>query len=317
MLNILRRGHAAFQQESVQPGWRPDEDVIWIDLLAPSREEELAVESALSLDLPTIEEMEALEPSSRLYQEGGATFMTASLVARGDGSTPAVTPVTFVLAGGRLITLRYQQLRAFSVYSGRAHSLGAETGAAALLGLLDAVIERLAQVLDASGHRVEAASQAVLGRPRGGNFRPLLAQLAETQSVTAITRTSLVSLSRLFGYAALSSEIARDAECRTHLVSLQHDAQSLTDHAGHQSSHLAFLLDAALGLISIEQNSIIKVLSIVALVFTPPTLIASIYGMNFERLPELHWRFGYPAALLAMLATMVGPLLWIRRRGWL
>ena len=302
MLNVLRRGHAAFQQESAGAGWRPADDVIWIDLLKPSREEELAVEAALGLELPTIEEMEALEPSSRLYQEGGATFMTASLVARGDESTPTVTPVTFVLAGGRLITLRYEQLRAFSVYSGRAHSLGAATGAMALLGLLDAVVERLAQVL---------------GRPQGGDFRPLLAQLAETQSVTALTRTSLVSLSRLFGYAALSTEIARDAECRTHLESLQHDAQSLTDHAGHQSGHLAFLLDAALGLISIEQNSIIKVLSIVALVFTPPTLIASIYGMNFERLPELHWRFGYPAALLAMLVTMVGPLLWIRRRGWL
>lgn len=317
MLNVLRRGHAAFQQETVTPGWRPDDDVVWIDLLHPTKEEELAVEAALGLELPTSAEMEALEPSSRLYQEAGATFMTATLLAKGDEPTPVPTPATFVLAGGRLITLRYEQLRAFSVYSGRAHSLGAATGAAALLGLLDAIVERLAQVLDASGHRVETASQIVLGRPQSGDFRPLLAQLAQTQSVTALTRTSLVGIGRVVGFAALSAEVARDPECRAHLDSLHHDVQSLTDHAGHQSGHIAFLLDAALGLISIEQNSIIKVLSIVALVFTPPTLIASVYGMNFEHLPELHLLYGYPLALLAMLLTMVLPLVWLRRRGWL
>jgi magnesium transporter len=119
MLNVLRRGHAAFQTETPGPGWRPGDDVIWIDLLKPTREEELAVEAALGLELPTIEEMEALEPSSRLYQEAGATFMTATLLARGDEAMPSATPATFVLAHGRLITLRYEQLRAYAVYSGR------------------------------------------------------------------------------------------------------------------------------------------------------------------------------------------------------
>jgi len=157
----------------------------------------------------------------------------------------------------------------------------------------------------------------VFKRPPGGDFRPLLTGLAAAQSVTALVRASLVSLARLVSYAALATEVAADTECRAHLDSLQRDAQSLTDHAGHQSAHITFLLDAALGLITIEQNSIIKVFSVVALVFTPPTLIASIYGMNFEVLPELHVRYGYPLALLAMLFTAVLPLLWFRRRGWL
>ena len=317
MLNVLRRGHPAFQIEAAGPGWSPGADVLWIDLLKPTREEELAVEAALGLQLPTIEEMEALEPSSRLYQEAGATFMTATLLAKGDEDAPYATPVTFVLAKEVLVTLRYEQLRAFSVYSGRAHGLGAASGPAALLGLLDAVVERLAQVLDGAGDKVEAASQAVFRRPQGGDFRPLLTGLAQAQSVAALVRTSLVSLARLISFASLAQEIGADAESRAHLDSLQRDVQSLTEHTGHQAAHVTFLLDAALGLINIEQNGIIKFFSVVAVVFMPPTLIASIYGMNFDVLPELHWRAGYPMALLAMLVAAVLPVLWFKRRGWL
>src|SRR5689334_17426478 len=102
MLNVLRRGQTGFTTEAAAAGWKPDADVVWIDLLKPTREEELAVEAALGLELPTIEEMEALEPSSRLYQEAGATFMTATLLAHAGEPEPHATPATFVLAGGRL-----------------------------------------------------------------------------------------------------------------------------------------------------------------------------------------------------------------------
>ncbi|WP_293902128.1 magnesium transporter CorA family protein [Phenylobacterium sp.] len=317
MLNVLRRGQTAFQTEAGVAGWRPDADVIWIDLNKPTREEELAVEAALGLQLPTVEEMEALEPSSRLYQEAGATFMTATLLARGDGDAPFSTPATFVLAAGRLVTLRYEDLRAFTVFAGHAAESGTASGSAALLGLLDAIVERLAQVLDLTGDRVEAASTSIFKRPQGGDFRPLLTGLAQAQSVTSLTRTCLVSLARLLSFAGLALEISTDADCKAHLESLQRDTQSLTDHASHQSGHIAFLLDAALGLINIEQNGIIKFFSVVAVVFMPPTLIASIYGMNFDILPELHWRGGYPMALLAMVVAAILPVVWFKRRGWL
>lgn len=317
MLNILRRGQAACQTETVGPGWAPGEDVVWIDLVRPTREEELAVEAALGLELPTIEEMQALEPSSRLYQEGGATFMTATLMAHAEDALPHTTPCTFVLAGDRLVTLRYETLRAFTVFSERAPGIGAPTGSAALLGLMDAVVERLAQILDHMSDRVQAASVSIFQRPAAGNFRPMLTNLAQAQSVTAMTRTCLVSLSRLLSFADLAPEISADAEDRAHLASLQRDAQSLIDHAGQQSAHIAFLLDASLGLINIEQNGIIKFFSVVAVVFMPPTLIASIYGMNFDVLPELHLPYGYPMALLAMLIAAILPVLWFKRRGWL
>ena len=317
MLKILRRGQRAAQAELVGEGWRPGPDVLWLDLLKPTREEELAVEAALGLQLPTVEEMQALEPSSRLYQECGGTFMTATLLARSHEDAPFATPVTFVLAKGLLVTLRYQELRAFSVFAERAPDNNHQSGTAALLGLMDAVVERLAKTLDDMGDKVEHASGAIFNRPKAGNFRPLLTDLAQAQSVTSLTRNSLVSVARTLGYASLATEISADPECRAHLETLQRDVQSLTEHAGHQSSHIAFLLDAALGLINIEQNGIIKFFSVVAVVFMPPTLIASIYGMNFDILPELHWKAGYPMALVAMLIAAVLPVLWFKKRGWL
>jgi magnesium transporter len=317
MLNILRRGEGAFQHETPGPGWRPDADVVWIDLNCPTREEEVAVEAALGLDLPTREEMAALEPSSRLYQDRGATFMTATLLARSHENIPFGTPVTFVLAKGLLVTLRYEELRAFSVFSGRALAEERETSSEALLGLLDAVIERLAQILDETGQGVEDASQTIFNRPRAGDFRPMLTVLAHAQSLTALARTSLVSVGRLLSFAVLAKEISETPACRAHLETLQRDVQSLTEHSSHQSTQLSFLLDAALGLINIEQNGIIKFFSVVAVVFMPPTLIASIYGMNFDVMPELHWITGYPIALVMMVIAAILPVLWFKRRGWL
>jgi magnesium transporter len=315
MLNLLRRGAPAFESLSPAAGWQAPADAVWLDLVNPTREEELAVEAALGLELPTAEEMGQIEPSSRLYQESGATFMTATLLARSDEG-PRAAPVTFVLARGVLIDLRYDELRAFSVFQERAAALGAKSGTPLLLNLLDAVVERLAEILEQTGAGVEAASLAIFRKGAGKRYDDLLAELARAQSVTSMTRTSLVSLARLLSFASLAPEIAGDPECVAHLKSLQSDAQSLTEHAGFQSSHIAFLLDAALGLINIEQNAIIKFFSVVAVVFMPPTLVASIYGMNFHHMPELSWEFGYPMALVIMLATAVLPILWFKRRGW-
>jgi magnesium transporter len=215
-----------------------------------------------------------------------------------------------------LITIRYDALKAFDIFAERAQSLGAASGSACLFNLLDAVVERLADLLEQTGEKVEAASAAIFSRPKGAQFEALLTDLARAQSLTSMTRNSLVSLARLFSFAALAPEIAADPECEAHLKSLQRDGQSLTEHAGFQSSHIAFLLDAALGLINIEQNGIIKFFSVAAVILMPPTLVASVYGMNFHRMPELGWRFGYPMALTLMAISAILPVLWFRRRGW-
>lgn len=180
----------------------------------------------------------------------------------------------------------------------------------------DAIVERLAQIIDETGDRAEAASTAIFQRPQGGAFQELLHGLARAQSFTAITRASLTSLARLMSFAALAREIGTEEDCRARLASLQNDVQSLSEQAGSQAAHITFLLDAALGLINIEQNGIIKIFSIVSVVFMPPTLVASIYGMNFHHMPELDWPYGYPVALGLMVLSAAVPLLWFRRRGW-
>jgi magnesium transporter len=315
MLNLLRRGAPGFDLQDLVAGWRPPQDAIWLDLVAPTREEELAVEAALGVDLPTREEMAQIEPSSRLYQEDGATFMTATLISKSEEG-PVSVPVTFVLVKGLLVTIRYEDLRAFSVFAIRAPQAGLASGTSALFGLLDAVVERLAEILETQGAAVQAASVAIFKRMKGKRFGPLLADLARAQSVTSLTRTSLGSLARMLSFAALAPEIAADRECAAHLKSLQRDAQSLAEHAGFESSHIAFLLDAALGLINIEQNGTIKIFSVMAVIFMPPTLVASIYGMNFHHMPELSWPFGYPLALGLMVISAVVPVVWFRKRGW-
>ena len=317
MLKILRPGAACPEIAAVKAGWKPPKDAIWLDLLQPTREEELAVEMALDLGLPTREEMSEIEPSSRLYQAHGATFMTATLLARReDGKSRADAPVTFVLAKRLLITIRYDELKAFDLFSERAKALEVASASSCLFNLLDTVVERLADLLEHTGIEVETVSASIFARPKGAQFEALLTDLARAQSLTSMTRNSLVSLARLFSFAALAQEIKADPECQAHLKTLQRDGHSLTEHAGAQSNHIAFLLNAALGLISIEQNGIIKFFSVAAVILMPPTLVASVYGMNFKHMPELEWTHGYPIALILMAITAIVPIIWFKRRGW-
>ncbi|HEY0436405.1 MAG TPA: CorA family divalent cation transporter, partial [Phenylobacterium sp.] len=177
-------------------------------------------------------------------------------------------------------------------------------------------VERLADILEQSGEEVEGVSEAIFRRPKGAQFEALLTELARAQSLTGKARASLVSLSRVFSFAALAQEISEDQECTAHLRTLQRDGQSLTEHASAQAGHIQFLLDAALGLINIEQNGIIKFFSVAAVILMPPTLVASIYGMNFHHMPELSLRFGYPMALSLMFISAALPFAWFKRRGW-
>jgi len=315
MLYLLRRGAQAIEELSPKAGWTPPADAVWLDLVRPSREEELTVETALLLGMPTREEMAEIEPSSRLYQAHGATYMTASLLARRENRR-ADTPVTFILAKGILITIRYEDLRAFALFAERAPELKIDSGSTALVGLLDAVVERLADLLEHAGEEVESVSDAIFRRPKGAEFEALLTDLARAQSLTGKARASLVSLSRVFSFATLAQELAADRESAAHLRTLQRDGQSLTEHAHAQASHIQFLLDAALGLINIEQNGIIKFFSVAAVILMPPTLVASTYGMNFRHMPELAWPWGYPLALLLMFLSAALPFAWFKRRGW-
>jgi magnesium transporter len=321
MLRVLRKGKAHFDViERLTPGWRLPPDAVWIDLITPSRQEELAVEAAIGVPVPTREEMVEIEISSRLYKDGGASFMTASVVTNAEGDLPTSEPITFVLVGPWLVTIRYAEPRAFANFVGqieRQPSALGDSGSDAFVGLVDAIVDRLADVLERANAEVELASRSIFAQQRAGGFEAILTRLGRTQNVTAKARDSLVSLSRLLSFSMLAEQIEAQQECRDHLRSQQRDVSSLTDHASYLSGNITFLLDAALGLINIEQNSIIKIFSVGAVCLMPPTLVASVYGMNFRHIPELNWMAGYPMALALMVVSGLVPLWWFKKKGWL
>lgn len=300
-------------------------EVVWIDLLNPTREEEDIIERALNIDVPTREEQQEIEASSRLYQEDGNFFMTATLVFRGDSTDVKVTPVTFILVANRLLTVRYAEPGAFALFVGRCNrqELDLTKGSMVLIGLIEAIVDRLADSIERIQSQVENLSKTVFKSQEGVAMRQrrfdlVLQAIGREGEVASKARESCHSLGRLLTYLAYVVNERREGK----LVSLRvraavRDVNSLTDHATFLSGKIVFLLDATLGMIQIQQNDIIKIFSVAAVVFLPPTLIASIYGMNFHVMPELDWAFGYPVALGMMILFAILPYLYFKHKGWL
>ncbi|HEX8569806.1 MAG TPA: magnesium transporter CorA family protein [Caulobacteraceae bacterium] len=320
MLKVLRAGAPGFDPPApTGPDWTLPADTVWIDLHEPTRDEELAVERVLGLQLPTREEMLEIEPSSRIYQDGPSTFMTALVLYNTTSERPSAEPITFVLTNERLVTIRYVDPKAFSLFVSQAarQATLCPTAAQTFLGLIEAVVDRTADVVERVAAEIEDVSRAVFADRHPDKYRDVLARLGRSQSVVAKVRDSLVSLSRLASFASLADTIEHSPENNERLKSIARDVRSLLDHDTYLSSNISFLLDTSLGLINIEQNAIIKIFSVAAVAFLPPTLIASIYGMNFVHMPELEWRLGYPFAVTLMVLSAIVPLLWFRKKGWL
>lgn len=298
-------------------------DIIWVDMLHPTADEEAAVEAWLKIEIPTREEMEEIEISSRLYVENGAYVMTATLPAQADNDRPEMLPVTFVLAGRRLVTIRYHEPRVFQTFPMRAEKAdtGCTNGESILVSLLEAIVDRLADVLERASRDVVDISHDIFeatekkASKRDRDFKAILRRIGSKEDLVSKVQDSLLTLQRLSGFFA--NVVGQDKPVRARVKTIARDVASLTDHASFQTQKINFLLDATLGMINIEQNGIIKIFSVAAVVFLPPTLVASIYGMNFEAMPELKLVFGYPLALGVMVVSAVLPFWFFRRKGWL
>jgi magnesium transporter len=300
---------------------------VWIDLLNPTREEDQVVERAVGIAVPTREEMAEIEASSRLYQEGGAHYMTAVVLFQPDSpAEPLVaTPVTFILAGPRLITVRYAEPRGIKIYLSRVQKRDAPcmSGVAVLVGLLEAIIDREADRVERIQAEVDQLSQSIFGAKGGARTRALrfdvsIRAIGREGDAISRSRESLLTLGRLHTYLSQAmSERGDDKALKARVKTANRDVQSLSDHIGYLSAKVTFLLDATLGMINNEQNGIIKIFSVLAVALMPPTLVGTIYGMNFRHMPELGWQFGYPMALGLMVLSAVIPWLYFKRKGWL
>src|SRR3954452_13793473 len=323
MLAVYVPQGSCLDRVQVEPGSELPASGIWFDLVKPTQQEDKLVEAHLGIAVPTREEMQEIEVTSRLYVENGARYMTATLMCQSDSDTPKTTPVTFILSGHRLITVRYDDPRPFSIVGnklGRVCPAGIN-GESVLMDLLDAVIDRAADILERIGTEVDQVSHDIFepeSEDATPSYKDILKAIGRKGDLASKVRESLVSIGRLLLYLANEADAMRWAkETRSQLRGMQRDVQSLSDHATYLSNKITFVLDALLGVVFIEQNNIIKIFSIAAVVLMPPTLVASIYGMNFKHMPELDWTLGYPLAILLMLAAAALPYVLFKWKGWL
>lgn len=296
------------------------EQTVWIDIVRPTADDEQAMSRLLSVDIPTHEEMQEIEASSRLYEDGGALVMTMPVLTRAMTDEPEAAAVTFILAGSRLITVRYVDPLPFSMFVRRLARQPAliSTGEVAMVGLLEQIADRLADVLESATADLEAISRDIFRKDevRGGNdLKEMLQRVGRAGDLATKAKDSLLGLNRMMLF--LSSQTGIHKGVKQRMKTLTRDANSIAEHATFLSTKVAFLLDATLGMINIEQNNVIKLLTVASIAFLPPTLIGSLYGMNFEFMPELKWRYGYLMAVGLMFLSAVLPLVYFRRKKWL
>jgi magnesium transporter len=301
-------------------------DGVWIDMVEPTKEEELAVEALLGINIPSREEMREVESSSQLYREKDATIMTIRVLSVTARVSPELIAATFILTPIRLATLRYADPTPFRTFVARAEKeIGYLTSAeATMFGLLEAIVGRAADILEGIGDELDDISARLFAQNKeitqgivNTDLQAVLKKIGRNGDLASRARESLHSISRVAPvlHSEHASHTSEDLPER--LTTLRRDIKSLLDHVAYLISKIQFLLDSALGLINIQQNAIIKIFSVAAVIFLPPTLIASVYGMNFEHMPELKWLFGYPFALGIMVASAILPYWYFKRRRWL
>lgn len=291
---------------------------VWIDLFCPTEDEEQQVESLLSVNLPTRDEMREVESSSQLYHEDGATFITLRAISRLPGQLPRLTAITMVVAKEKFITIRYADPTSFRNFIARATKPGNghTTAISSMVCFAETLVDRDADLfeetadgLDSISARVFAQDTGSMNRIEAKDLNDVLGLIGRSGDIVARVLESLHTVARAVPFLqAEKHEQSIDIRLKT----LQRDVQSLMEHGAHLSNQVQFLLDSSVGLISIQQNAIMKTLSVATIFFLPPTLIAGIYGMNFHSMPELSLRYGYPFALALMLCTAIASYIYLR-----
>lgn len=296
----------------------------WLDLIEPTDAECALATKLTDLRIPTRAQLEEIENSSRLMMEGNVFYLSTPLVRRMDDDTSLVTPIGFVLSPDRLITVRFTEFKTFETVGERVRNHSGGCGAdTTLILLIEAMVDRLADTLERIGLELDTLSTRIfrvsnVDRSNADKaLRNLLRQVGRTADLLSDVRESLLGLGRIALYVGEHAPQGLHATLNAQLATIGRDINSLNDYVAQMNNKVQFLLDATLGFINIEQNNGIRLLTVVSFIGVPPTLIASIYGMNFKNIPELNWNYGYFYALGMMALTIAGPLLVFWRKGWL
>jgi len=299
---------------------------VWIDLLQPTAAEIARVSAVTGLRVPTESQVSEIESSSRLGFEGGAFYLSAPLVGVDAAGEHELSPVGFVLSSRVLLTIHFVPLAAFDAYRDESAAQPPQNAEEVLLRIVELIVDRAADNLERAGAACDELSRAAFrGGPAGAKGTTKIAnklsvalrRIGATAEQTSRMRDELLGLGRIGAYLEESGIAGAPKVNALRLKGIRADIASLTDYEAHLSGKLQFLLDATLGFINIEQNEIVKTLTIASVVGIPPVLVAGVYGMNFRVMPELRWALGYPMALALIIVSGLLPLWWFKRRGWM
>ncbi|MBD2783187.1 magnesium/cobalt transporter CorA [Xenorhabdus sp. DI] len=292
-------------------------DSMWVDLVGLGDNDRLRVQNELGQVLATRTELDDIEASARFFEDEDGMHVHSFFYFEDAEDHAGNSTVAFTIRDGRLYTLRERELPAFRLYRMRARNQTMVDGNAyeLLLDLFETKIEQLADVIENIYSVLESLSRVIMNGKQGDEFDSALSNLAEQEDIGWKVRLCLMDSQRALNF------LVRRARLPTNQLEqareILRDIESLLPHNESLFQKVNFLMQAAMGFINIEQSRIIKIFSVVSVVFLPPTLVASSYGMNFEFMPELHWTFGYPAAIGLMIAAGLAPYLYFKRKNWL
>jgi len=327
MLNVflctdgqLRRSPDALSAETLR-------DAVWIDLISATPDIVTQVEQALGLQIPTEADISEIETSSRLAMRDGVVYLSMPLVSL-SGDRPRNVSVGFILSPQRLVTVRFAESRVFDAYALQPPRGQNHHGASAhiFIGLMEAIVDRQADVLEQVRAELDTISHAIFSmgrrqvsgrRNEDAVLRRTLAELGRVGDMISNVRDTQVSAARIVPYVLVMTKTWLPKELTPRLKTLRQDIMSVSDFDNHLNEKLQFLLDATLGFINIAQNNVMKVMAVSSVVGIPPVLIAGIYGMNFKVMPELEWAYGYAWGWVLIILSTLAPLAVFRWRKWI
>jgi len=314
MLNAFVIRDNSLQQIPVQTSDDLGEDVVWVDLVAPTDMERDWVLRRYGQLLPEIEELAEIEASARFAQDDDGLHVRSYFLHSGEFLSNIT--VGFTLHKGRLFTLHEEDLLEFRVFRLRARTDAgiAKDAVSLFLGILDTKVELLADTLEKLHGELEEYGRAIHTKGER-DITGIFDDLSHSEDANGKVRLGLLDNQRTLSYLQRSGILAHAQAEMLHEI--QRDIESLLSHSTFLFERVQLLMTSAMGIVNIQQNQIIKLFSVAAVILMPPTLVASIYGMNFHRMPELNWSWGYPLALGLMVASAVVPFLYFKGKKWL
>ncbi|QJC28615.1 magnesium/cobalt transporter CorA [Enterobacteriaceae endosymbiont of Plateumaris consimilis] len=292
-------------------------DSIWIDLIKPNNNERKKIYYLLGQNLATRPELEDIEASARFFENEEGLHIHSFFFYEDIDDHAGTATVAFTIKNGLLYTLRERELPAFRLYRMRTRNQKIVDGNPyeLLLDLFETKIEQLADEIENIYSDLEHLSRIIMKGHQDDKFDNALSTLAELEDIGWKVRLCLMDTQRALNFLMRKTRLPNNQMEQAREI--QRDIESLLPHNESLLQKVTFLMQAAMGFINIEQNRIIKIFSLVSVIFLPPTLVASSYGMNFSFIPELKWKYGYPYALIFMILAGLAPYFYFKKKKWL